>query len=75
MHITLTEAEREFIEIMREAPAELKLTIEFLDGAWEVAMSAVIGGRRHTSRGTGRTFSDAWGCTDPLWPPDGRLVS
>jgi len=60
--ITLTDAERQFIEIMRERkPTDnLKVTIELVDGAWEVSMSLVIEGRLKTIHGTGRTFGEAW---------------
>jgi hypothetical protein len=34
--------------------------IEHRDGAWDVAMEAVIGTKSRKARGTGATFAQAW---------------
>ena len=67
--MTLTDAERQFIEIMRDHDAREDLSVEVktASGAWDISMSAVVNGKRLTIRGTGRTFGDAWDNAAPTW--------
>jgi hypothetical protein len=59
----LTDAEREFIEIVRgmDKRADYKIVIEINDGVWDVMMWKI--GANRIIRGKGATFSAAWSDT------------
>ena len=65
----LTDAERQFIEIMRDHDAreDLNVEVKTTSGAWDVSISAVTNRKRLTARGVGRTFGEAWDNATPTW--------
>jgi hypothetical protein len=64
-----TEAECQMLNILREWSGNdnNRLTIEYRDGAWEIAMSMTPHGKNHTARGVGATFDQAWDSINPTW--------
>jgi hypothetical protein len=70
----ITDQERQVIEILREQQSgpdnNFRLTIEHVDGAWEIAMSITFHeapDRAKRVRGVGASFDQAWDNMDPLW--------
>jgi hypothetical protein len=64
-----TEAECQMLNILREWSGNdnNRLTIEYRDGAWEIAMSMTPHGKNQTVRGVGATFDQAWDSINPNW--------
>jgi len=62
----MTESEEQLLQMLREADADSKITIEFRDGACEVEMTCTMESRKDRRkyparlRGTGPTFDRAW---------------
>jgi hypothetical protein len=65
----LSREERQLLQILHEwgGKREYRLTIEFRDGAWEIALTAAPGGKSNTARGVGETFDQAWSNMAPTW--------
>lgn len=65
----LSEAEGQMILSIREQTGsdDYRLNVERRDGAWDITMSIAPHDKDRTSRGTGRTFDEAWGNMAPLW--------
>jgi hypothetical protein len=62
--MTLTDAERQFIEAMRQASTDFRVEIKREGGAWEVELSENPPNGK-IARGVGATFGAAWDNVEP----------
>jgi hypothetical protein len=60
----ITDQERQFLESLRQKRShDLRVTIEYMQGAWDVTMTEP--GTKRLARGTGATFGEAWDNMQP----------
>jgi len=65
----ITPQESQIIHIIRgwDNQDAFRLVVEREDGTWKLTLSKEPHDLRHTSRGTGATFGDAWDNLRSLW--------